>query len=169
MPYPSIADIGFLGSVIFYIYGAVLLGQVCGIKLSLKAYHNKAIAFVIPLIILISSYVFFLRNYVFDFSNPVRVFLDFGYPLGEATYLSLAILAFLLSKDYLGGIMRGTMLFIILALFLQYVAEFNFLFQAGNSSWLNGGYGDFLYFVSYTFMSFSLIKFGVVFNKINNR
>ena len=66
-PYPSIADIGFFGSIIFYIYGMVLFGKVCGTHLSLQTYTNKAIAFIVPAILLACSYFMFLKGYQFDF------------------------------------------------------------------------------------------------------
>jgi hypothetical protein len=167
-PYPSLADIGFFGSIPFYIYGSYLVGQLCGAKFSLKSYHTKAIAFIVPAALLTMSYFLFLKGYEFDFSNPTRMILDFGYPLGQAVYISFALLAFIFSKDSLGGVMKNTMLLLAGALCVQYIADFNFLYQAGNGTWLNGGYGDFLYLVSYTMLSFALIKFGSTFSKIRS-
>ena len=137
-------------------------------RLSLRSYHGKAFAFLLPVVIVGVSYALFLKDYQFDYSNPVKIFLDFGYPIGQATYISLAILAFVFSKDFLGGVMKNTILLLIVALCVQYFADFNFLFQSGNDSWMNSGYGDLLYLVSYSFMSFALIQFGAVFSKIRN-
>ncbi|MEI8130111.1 MAG: hypothetical protein WCG55_01235 [bacterium] len=168
VPYPSLADVGFFGSIPFYIYGTYLIGRVCGSRISLKSYHGKAFAFLLPAVLLGLSYTLFLRGYQFDFTNPLKIVLDFGYPLGQATYISLAMLAFVFSKDFLGGVMKSTVLLLLGALCVQYIADFNFLYQAGNNTWLNGGYGDMLYLLAYTFLSFALIQFGAVFSKIRN-
>lgn len=162
IPYPSIADVGYFGSVIFYIIGIYSLARVSGVSITLKKYRGKAFAILIPAILLIFSYNLFLSGYQFDWSNPLRVFLDFGYPIGQAVYVSIAVLAFILSKDVLGGIMRGPIIFVIYAFVIQYLADSNFLFQAINSTWTNGGYGDFLYTLAYFLMAISLIKIGYV-------
>ncbi len=168
IPYPSIGDIGFFGSVLSYIVGAFYMLKSVGFKFSFKSLKGKLIAVIIPLTILVSSYFFFLKGYEFDWSSPLKIFLDFGYPFGEAIYVSIAILAFLVSRNYLGGIMKKPILFLIFALFFQYLCEFTFLYQANAGTWYAGGVNDFMYFTSYSIMAFSLIKLGSVFYKIKN-
>lgn len=169
IPYPSLADVGFFGSIPFYIYGTYLISKVCGAKMSLQSGHNKFLAILIPVILLAASFMFFLNDYTFDPTTPIKTFLDFGYPLGQAIYISFAILAFIFSSDYLGGIAKNTIKFVLIALCVQYAADFNFLTQAGNGTWVNGGYGDFFYLLSYAIMSFAIIRFGSLFTKIKNR
>lgn len=161
IPYPSIADIGFFGSIPLYIYATVLLARASGVAVTLRSFARQIQALAIPLVILVFSYLFFLREYEFDWSEPLRVLLDFGYPFGQAIYISLAILAYLLSKGVLGGVMKGRILFILLALVVQYAADYNFLFQAANETWRNGGYGDFLYMLAYLTMTLGLYQLGV--------
>src|SRR3989344_4625787 len=158
IPYPSIADIGYFGSAIFYILGIVSIAKVAGVGVRLQNLGGKALVLLIPVLILIFSYVFFLSSYTFDWSSPLRIFLDFGYPLGEALYVSMAILALILSRNILGGVMKNSLTFLMMALVMQYFAEFNFLYQAANGTWVNGGYGDFLYTSSYFFMAIGLAK-----------
>ena len=158
IPYPSIADIGYFGSVIWYTLGIWTIAKVSGATFELKRISGIAPAFVLPIAVLFLSYSIFLKDYQFDLTAPLRIFLDFGYPLGEAVYVSVAILALILSREMLGGIMREPLIALMLALMAQYVAEFNFLSQAANSSWVNGGYGDMLYLFSYFLMAFSLSR-----------
>jgi hypothetical protein len=158
IPYPSIADVGFFGSVILYIVGVLYLARVAGASFALQKLHGKGLALVVPGVLLISSYSLFLSGYEFDWSNPVRVILDFGYPIGQALYVSVAVVAYMLSKKFLGGIMRMPVVFIFLALVVQYVADSNFLYQATTGSWINGGYGDLIYAAAYFFMAIGLAK-----------
>lgn len=158
IPYPSIADIGYFGSVIFYLLGIVSVAKVAGVVVRLRNLGSEACALLIPIGVLVFSYVFFLSSYTFDWSSPLRIFLDFGYPLGEALYVSIAILALILSRNILGGTMKSPLTFLMGALVAQYFAEFNFLYQAANSTWVNGGYGDFLYTFAYFLMAISLVK-----------
>ena len=114
------------------------------------------------------SYTLFLRSYEFDWSQPLKVFLDFGYPLGQACYVSVAILTLLLSRKILGGMMRGPILAILIALIVQYASDFNFLYQANQGTWFVGGYGDELYAISYFLMSIALMYIGHMFAKIKD-
>ncbi|HWA32131.1 MAG TPA: hypothetical protein VG694_01640 [Candidatus Paceibacterota bacterium] len=166
IPYPSLGDVGFFGSVIAYIVGTAYMLRAIGFRFSFKSLKGKLIAIVIPLAVLIVSYMFFLKGYEFDWSNPLKVFLDFGYPFGQAIYVSLAILAFLVSRNYLGGMMKRPMLFLILSLFVQYACDFTFLYQANAGNWYAGGINDFMYFTSYLVMSVSLIRIGRAYYKI---
>lgn len=158
IPYPSIADIGYFGSIIFYIYGVVQLAKASGTRISLHSYYNQAFAILFPVLILLASYFIFLRSYEFEWEFPLKISLDFGYPLGQAFYVSLALLTYLLSKKVLGGIMRYGILVILVALVIQYLADFNFLFQANNGTWINGGYGDYIYLLAYFVMVMGLLQ-----------
>jgi hypothetical protein len=165
-PYPSLGDVGFFGSVLMYIYGVFLLARVSGVKVSLRSFRNQISAILIPLVMLALSYFIFLRGYEFDWSQPVRVFLDFAYPFGQAIYVSIAILTLILSRKVLGGIMRKPVLLFVFALIVQFLCDYNFLFQVSRETWFVGGYGDLLYAFSYLLMSLALIYIGNVFKKI---
>lgn len=166
VPYPSIGDIGFFGSVIAYIFGVINLSKVTGFRFSWKSIENKINSIIIPLIMLIISYFFFLRGYEFDWSNKLKIFLDFGYPLGQAIYVSVTILILVVSRNILGGIMKKPILFLILALMVQYFSDFMFLYQANAGTWNAGEFNDYLYSVSYFLMLVALIHIGIMFNKI---
>jgi len=165
IPYPSLGDVGYFGSVLFYIYGVYLLAKASGVKFSLKSFENKIQAIVIPLLILGLSYYIFLIEYQFDWTLPLTILLDFGYPLGQSFYISIAILLYLLTRNLLGGLMRNKILFLLVALFAQYAADFNFLFQNSRGTWTYAGYGDYLYFFSYFIMTLALLKLRNIFSQ----
>lgn len=165
--YPSIGDIGFFGSIPFYILGIIFLAKACGIDLQLKAYKNKVIALLIPFIMLLIGYGLFLQDYIFDFSNPLKIILDFGYPLAQAIYVSLAILTYLLTRDS-GGKMKNLILFILFTLIWQFICDYTFLYQAYHNTWLPNGINDYMYFVSYFLMSSILIFFNLTRLELKN-
>ncbi len=160
-PYPSLGDIGFFGSIPFYIWGVSSLARAAGARVSLRSFNNQIWAIVIPLILLSGSYFIFLNNHSYDWSAPLTTILDFGYPLGQAFYVSLVILTLLLSRNVLGGLMRGPIVFFLFALVVQYLADFNFLYQASRGTWYVAGYGDYLYAIAYLIMSLALIYLGI--------
>lgn len=158
IPYPSVGDLGYFGSVILYILASWQLARASGIKFSLKDKKKKLVATILPLALLFGCYMYFLRGYEFDSSHPLTIILDFGYPLGQALYIVIALMTYLFSKKLLGGVMKNKVLLILVALVAQYAADFNFLFQANRETWTTAGYGDFLYMLSYTVMALALIN-----------
>lgn len=162
IPYPSLADVGFFGSIPLYIVGIYLLAKASGTRFSLRAAVSKLQVAIIPILMLTLSYIFFLRDYEFNVGDPLKIFLDFGYPMGQALYISIAILTYTLSRRLLGGIMRSKILFLVVAFVVQYLADYNFLFQSSRGTWVNGGYGDYVYLVAYFLMTLGLIQFKTV-------
>ena len=52
VPYPSIGDIGYFGSIPLYIFGVIFLAKSMGVELSLGSFANKLKALLIPVTIL---------------------------------------------------------------------------------------------------------------------
>lgn len=166
-PYPSLGDIGYFGSIPLYIIGVLLLAKASGVTFGLKSLRSKIQLLLIPTIVLVGCYLFFLQGYEFDWSNPIKVFLDFGYPLGQSIYVSLALLTYSLSRGLLGGAMKSRILFILFALCVQFSADFTFLYQSSKGTWSVGGINDYMYLVSYFIMALSLIHLKDATNKLD--
>ena len=166
VPYPSAGDIVFLISILLYIYGSYLIARISGASFSVQSLRSKIIAIAIPIVILLISYAVFLNGYHPDWSNLVVTFLDFGYPIGQAIYLSIALLALLFSKEILGGMMRKTIIMLISALILQFIADFAFSYQYAHSTVYAGDFLDLLYTFSYFIMAIALISIGNMFYKV---
>jgi hypothetical protein len=141
------------------------LSKASGAKFSFTSLWGKIIAVIIPAILLLSSYLFFLSDYSFEDTTPLLVFLDFGYPLGQSLYVSLAVVTYFLTKKFLGGVMKWRVLFMIFALVFQYTADSTFLYQVRTDTWYAGSFSDYLFLVSYFFMSISLVQFLSVLEK----
>ncbi|HCS78275.1 TPA: hypothetical protein DIV55_00860 [Patescibacteria group bacterium] len=169
LPYPSLGDVGYFGSIPIYIYAVLMLAKASGVRLSRQPFQKKVLAMVTPVVILLISYLLLLSGYEFNWSAPLVIFLDFGYPFGQAIYISLAILTYTLSKNILGGIMRTKILFILFALFVQYLSDYSFLYLVKNELWFVGGINDYIYLVSYLLMSLGLIQLKTVFDDLRRK
>lgn len=156
--YPSLGDVGFFGNIPLYLCGILLLASASGVRFSLKSIASQIQAILFPSIMLIMSYVLFLRNYEFDFSQPLTTLLDLGYPLGQALYVSIAFLTFSLSRNFLGGIMRNRILLLLMAFIAQYFADFTFLLANSQGQYYVGGVVDYFYLVAYTLMTLGFIQ-----------
>ncbi len=168
VPYPSIGDIGFFGSAIFYILGVALLSKIVGVKAYFKTPLNKVIAVIIPVVLVVGSYFLFLKGYEYDWSNPIQTFLDFGYPIYQAIYVAIAVLALVVAKKYLGGMMKAPVLVLLMALVMQYISDFVFLYQASRELYIPEGINDCMYFASYFLMALALVYIGTGFKRITN-
>lgn len=166
IPYPSIGDIGYFGSIPLYMLGVIYVAKASGIRFSLQNIHSKIKAVLIPLTILVLGYYLFLQNYTFDWSNPLRIALDFGYPLGEAIYMSLALITYLSSQKILGGVMRNRIFFILYALFIQFLSDYTYLFQSIHQTAYPGSINDLMYLLAYFIMTLSLLQFDTAFKDV---
>lgn len=168
IPYPSWGDAAYFGSVLLYIIAAYFLTKVAGAKFSLKHVRYKAVAVIVPVLLLATSYWVLLHGQQYDTSHPLTVFLDFGYPMGQAIYISIAITAYLLSRKLLGGFMKKGILLVILALSVQYVADFMFIYQSNRGTWLTGRLDDLLYLIAYFVMATAMIKFHTIYKQVRS-
>jgi hypothetical protein len=167
IPYPSWGDAAYFGSVLLYICAAVFLAKAVGVRFSLRNVRYKVIAVLVPAVLLIASYSIVLHNHHYDTSKPLTVFLDAGYPIGEAMYISIATVAYLLSRKMLGGIMKSGFILIILALCLQYISDFTFVYQSNRGTYLSGKFDDLSYLIAYFVMTTAMIRFHAIHNKLS--
>lgn len=157
VPYPSIGDIGYFSIIPFYALGMFYFAKAMGAKFNLKTLKGKLAVTIIPLIMVSIAYQLFLKDLSFDLKTPIKTFLDYGYPVGEAVMISVALVTFELSRGLLGGRMRGRMLFLIFAFVIQYVTDTTFVYQFAKGTYYNAGIVDFMYMISFTVMTFGLI------------
>ena len=158
VPYPSFGDFFFYGTIPLYIVAVIYLARASGIHISLRSIRSKLQGVLIPVGILLFSYFVFLQGYKADWSNPLKVFIDFAAPFGQAIYISLALLTLTLTRGILGGVMKSKILFMLFALFAQYVADWTFLYQANRGIWYAGGINDYMYLCAYFLMTLGLLQ-----------
>lgn len=168
VPYPSIGDFFFYATIPLYTAAVLYLAKASGVKVSLQSFRNKLQAIAIPGGMLAFSYFMFLQEYSFDMSEPLKTTLDFVVPLGQAIYISLAILTFTLTKGILGGLMKTKVLLILFALVVQYVADWTFLYQASREIWYAGGINDYMFLCAYFIMTIALIQLKTVSNNLSS-
>jgi hypothetical protein len=157
IPYPSIADIGYFSIIPFYALGMLSFAKASGAKLSIKTLRGKLIIMTVPVLMVSVSYFLFLKNLSPDFSNPIRTFLDFGYPFGEAITISIALITFGLSRGILGGRMKIRILYLIFAFIVQYVTDYTFLYTTLAGTYYNAGIVDLMYATSFTIMAIGIV------------
>jgi hypothetical protein len=165
-PYPSIGDFGFYATIPAYIYAIYELAKASGVFISLRLFIKTPLAIILPLLMLLASYEVFLVGYEFEGVSSLVVFLDFVNPLGQAIYISLALLTIFLSWKALGGVMRSRVILLLGAMVFQYLADFLFLYKTSRDVWVAGGISEYLYFVSYFVMTIAIVELSLAFKEL---
>jgi|SRR3989344_1947067 len=163
-PYPSLADIGFVLALPLWILGIVSLSKATGAKFNLKKVGGKIFLFVLPIIVVIASYYLLVtvaRGGVLSMSDTLdlKLLLDFVYPLGDVVILALALLIFGLSINYLGGLYKHSILAILFGFGVMYFADFVFSYTTTLGTFYNGSFGDLIFTLALSLISFGTIGF----------
>lgn len=174
-PYPSFADIFFFGTIPLYIAGLLNLKRSLNIKFRKVNLFGRILTLLVPAVILIMTYVMFLNGYQIchadiyateSCSDWLTVLLDFGYPLGGAVYVSLAVLILVFAQSALGGQLKNKVLLLLAGLLAQYTAEFHYLYLTSNDEFQIGGVNDALYLTAYFLIALSIVNIGGVIDGI---
>ncbi len=164
VPYPSFPDIGYFGTIPFYIYASYLLAKAAGGKFSFTSLHYGIQLLIIPATMLGVAYFLFLKDLPFDFTDPWASLFDYAYPTGQALYISGALLTYSLSRRLLGGVMRFPILFLVLAFIVQFIADYSYIYF--HNEYFPGSFIDFFYLLAYFIMSLGLIQLKITANNL---
>ena len=170
IPYPSVGDIGFFGSIPAYILGAINLAKASGSDYVLKtSLAQRLFALFLPLaMLLLSAYLFLAGVNLSEGVHP-SVLLDLGYPLGQSIYVAIIIIAFFSSRSVLGGVLKKHVRLLMFGLFAQYIADFVFLYRAQRDQYIAGGPSDMLYLCAYFLIGMGLSGFISAYSSIKNK
>lgn len=164
--YPSFGEIFYFGSIPLYILGTWYISLASGIKVRLAKRSQLLLSLLfVSLISIVSLFISFsLFVSYYDFSDPdiVVILLEIGYPLGQAISISFTILAYILSRNILGGQMKNKVILILIALVLQYIADIYYTYDIYTETFYSGGLSDYLYILAYFIMGIGLFKLGGV-------
>lgn len=163
-PYPSIADAAYVISWPLWSVGIINLSRGTGMKFSLERMRGKLLLFIVPVILIMLSYYLLVvvgrAGSVSDFSqDKFKVFFDLAYPIGDVVILSLAVLVFGLSLNYLGGRYRLPILALLLGFALNYVADFIFSYTTTAGTFYVGNFGDLIFALTFFLLTFGIFGF----------
>ena len=165
VPYPSLADVGFVLAIPFWSIGIYYLSKATGAHFSLKHLRGKIILFVIPILATLASYyllyVVARGGSISLDGDRLKLFFDFAYPIGDLLILTLSLLIYGLSFSYLGGKYKISILSIILGFIVMYIADFSFSYTTTNLTYFNGHWVDILFPTAMTLMAVGVNNFDI--------
>ena len=157
IPYPSLADVGFIMAIPFWSLGIIFLSKATGAHISLKHLRGKIILFVIPILALILSYYLLIvvaRDGFIPFGEEsLKLLFDLGYPIGDLIILTFALVIYGLSFNYLGGRFKLPIICILLGFILMYLSDFSFSYTTTIETYYNGHWVDIMFPTVMTLLS----------------
>ncbi len=165
IPYPSLADVGYILAIPFWAIGIINLSKATGAHVSIKRIKGKVLLFVIPVVaMLISYYLLFVLarggSIPLD-GGATKLFFDFAYPFGDLIILTFALLIYGLSFNYLGGEYKYPIICIIVGFIIMYIADFSFSYVTTNMTYYNGHWVDIMFPTAMAFLTFGINNFEV--------
>lgn len=150
VPYPSLADVGYIVSIPLWAYGMVQLSKAMGTTYGLRSSKGKIFLLIIPLIIIGLSYyllVSIARDGVLSssFTEAQKLFFDLAYPIGDVIILTLVTLVYGLSYNFFGGAYKKAIYGILLGFVLMYLADFSFSYTTTTETFFTGNWVDLLF------------------------
>lgn len=149
VPYPSLADVGFMMSLPLWSLGIVFLARGVGIKADVKNRLIKYLVFLLPVVVLIISYyLLFIVIRRADFgpeSGLIKLFFDISYPLWDIVLLVLITIINILAFGFIRDRFLKPFIIISLGLLFSFFADLGFSYQSSVGEFYNGGFVDLLF------------------------
>lgn len=159
LAYPSIGDVPFLLTGVAYVLAVYNLLKVIVFKNSI---FKPRVVLVVGMSITVGlawlMYVAFLHLAIRDERGTVYSLVNSAYPIIQAFYFLIGIVALMQAKRMAGGKMLVSVSVMLVALIVQYVADFSFLYQSYNATWRAAGSNDLIYVIAYGLMALAILK-----------
>ena len=102
------------------------------------------------------------RGGVIEWSTGgLKLFFDLFYPIGDVVILTVALMLFSLSYNFLGGRYKMAVWVLIAAFISNYFADFLFSYTTTKETYFNGHFVDFLFATTMFILSLGLCMLDV--------
>ena len=157
IPYPSWADVGYASIIPMYIIGSFYFIGNRQVDLFVQGMRKKeSLLFLAPLLILTGGYIFYLSQVGLPLQQQATIILNTLYPLGEIAPIMIISYGYILNKKYLARAEKFVYMTLIVALLMQFATEYSFVISAQLNTYINGGFVDYMYAISYFVMSMTI-------------
>lgn len=163
VPYPSLADVAYIVSWPLWALAMISISFATGMRFQIKRLSGKIFSLSIPLVVAFISYYLLIvvaRGGEIIFSlEKSKVFFDLAYPLGDVIILTLSLLIYGLSFNYLGGTFKKPILIILFGFVLNYFADFSFSYTTTIETFYVGSWVDFIFMTAMMFLAIGVTMF----------
>ncbi|MCX6817328.1 MAG: hypothetical protein NTU57_00540 [Candidatus Aenigmarchaeota archaeon] len=150
VPYPSLADIGYLGTIPFAAYGLFLLLKSVKVKLDAKTVAKVIIP---PLLVFLVIFPIFIYEKLFEEVPMLTKILNVVYPLGDVVFLSFALA--ILTITY-GSMLFKSLGIISLGFIIEAVADFAFSYTTSIGAYYTASWVDIIFTIAFFTIGFGM-------------
>lgn len=165
IPYPSWADLSFIISWPLWIAGILFLSRATGAKYGLRSRNGRVQLILIPIIAIIVSYYLLVviarGGSLTSGGGLLKIFFDLAYPGLDVVVLTVALLVYGLSFEFLGGKYKFPVIITLLAFVINYFADFSFSYTTTVGTYYNGNYSDLLFLTAMFVMGIGINQFDI--------
>ena len=158
LAFPSVGDIPFLITGIFYFLGVYNLLKVIVYKGNIfKPWIILVTSILATALLLWLMYISFLNIALQDERGTIYSLTNASYSIIQAFYFLLGLVALMQARRMSGGKMLKPVAIMLVALIMQYLADFSFLYQAYHDTWEAAASNDLFYVIAYGAMALSIL------------
>ncbi len=148
VPYPSIADVFYLGGYIPFFVGLFLYVRYFSSAITKRVVALVAIGVIVAGALVV---IFLIDPVLTETADLLTRFLDFAYPISDLILFSLALMGL---SVFAGGSIGRSWVFLNLAIILNVVADMMYSYLTALELYVTGSFPDLLYMFGY--ISFAL-------------
>lgn len=163
VPYPSPADFVYMLAQIMWYAGSLTIAGVIGAQYAIKTRFGWAKALIASLLAVGLSYILLVtvaRQGSLEATGlSLQTFFDFYYPIATALSLTLVTVVYLLSRKYLGGIYKKSIIVLFAGFIFQFFGDFIYTWTTTIETYHNGHWADILFTTAMLTLTWGLLLF----------
>lgn len=157
VPYPSLADVFFVGTVPLAAYGLFLLLRNLQITFDLK---TKLKLVLLPLAAFLVVYSLFIEGKLAEDVPALAKALNVMYPLGDAIFLSFTLVLLSLIR---GSKMFKPVVLLCMGYLIEAMADFSFSWTTSTGTYYTGNWVDMLFALAFSFIGTGIYFMGDIY------
>jgi hypothetical protein len=120
-------------------------------------FKKRGFVIFLPAVLAISTSLLYFYARGVEIRPYIADILDIAYPVGQTIPMTILIYALVFKMQHASRFERTSAIAILIGFFLQFTAEYTFIFSARLNIYVNTGLIDFIYCVSYTYMAMVIV------------
>lgn len=163
VPYPSPADFVYMLAQIMWYAGSLTIAGVIGAQYAIKSKFGWLKAAGASVLAVGLSYVLLVtvarQGSLETTGLSLQTFFDFYYPIATALSLTLVTVVYLLSRKYLGGIYKKSIIVLFVGFIFQFFGDFTYTWTTTTETYHNGHWADMLFTTAMLVLTWGLLLF----------
>lgn len=163
VPYPSLADVGYLVAVPLWMIGVYYISKATGVKFGLRRKIGQIYLIFLPIVSIAISYYLLVTvargGSVTSGGDFLKIFFDFAYPVGDIVIVTIALLVYGLSFKYLGGKYKWPVFLTLFGFVMMFVADFSFSYETTLGTYYDGNFINLFFIIALFLMGFGITSF----------